>query len=69
MKIYTKEQIDMAIKSIQEKMFYLKQGLKDNQMVCSVANTRKQVEMAEITLDALQFFRENGLGQNIDKWV
>lgn len=69
MKIYTKEQIDMAIKSIREKIFYLEQGLKDNQMVCNVANTRKQVEVAEITLDALQFFRENGLGQNIDEWV
>jgi hypothetical protein len=69
MKIYTKEQIDMAIKSIQEKMFYLKQGLQDNQMVCNVANTRKQVEVAEVTLDALKYFREHGLGQNVDEWV
>lgn len=67
--MYTEEQIDMAIKSIQDKMFYLKQNLQDNQIVCNIANTKKQTEVAEITLDALKFFREHGLGQNYDELV
>ncbi len=69
MKLYTEEQINLAIQSVKDKIFYLKQNLQDNQMVCNVANTRKQAEIAEVTLDALEYFREHGLGQNLDKLV
>lgn len=69
MKIYTKEQIDMAINMIKDKMFYLNQGINENSLEGSVENATKQAEVAEITLDALKFFRDNGLGQNVDEYI
>ena len=69
MKVYTKEQIDMAINMIKDKMFYLNQGVDENSLEGSIDNVEKQAEVAEITLDALKFFRDNGLGQNIDEYI
>lgn len=56
--------IDEAIKSLEKQMIRLNQGDINNQII---DNIEKQAEIAQVTLNALQFYkRYSGIGGSID---
>lgn len=70
MRVPTVEQVNMAIKAIEKKMFVIGDNIANvDSLDGTMAVEQKQAEIAEITLDALKFYRDNGLGQSIDRRI
>ena len=66
---YTTEIIEAAISAVKDKMYYLNKSINENSLNGSIESVKKQAEIAQVTLDALNFFKERGLGENIDEKV
>ena len=66
---YNLDLIVAAISAVQDKMYYLNKSINENSLDGSIESVKKQVEIAQVTLDALNFFKERGLGENIDERV
>lgn len=69
MNIYTLQQIDMAIKAVEHKMYNINIGITNNSLQGTIEQAKKQAQVSEIILDALKYYKENGIGDNIDERI
>lgn len=69
MNIYTLQQIDMAIKAVEHKMYNINIGITNNSLQGTIEHAKKQAQVSEIILDALKYYKENGIGDNIDERI
>ena len=69
MSTYTLNLINQAINAINNKAFYINLSVGENSSKGAVEKAISEAEILQTTLDALQFYKENGLGENIDERV
>lgn len=68
--MYTYGMIDMAIRSLDTRYKYLNmaiQGANDEIDEDTIRYARKELEMMELTKEALEYYKANGIGNNIDE--